>query len=83
MENKYLNDIKNPVSREYCVIAAYNTGAGNVLRTFDPDRDRAPHRINSLGPLQVYNTLRRKLPYDETRRYLTKVMDAKKSFVNF
>jgi len=83
LENKYLNDIKNPVSREYCVIAAYNTGAGNVLRTFDPDRDRAPHRINSLGPLQVYNTLRRKLPYDETRRYLTKVMDAKKSFVNF
>lgn len=83
LESKYLNAIKNPVSREYCVIAAYNTGAGNVLRTFDPDRDRAPQRINSLGPLQVYNTLRRKLPYDETRRYLAKVMDAKKSFVNF
>ena len=83
LESKYLNAIKNPVSREYCVIAAYNTGAGNVLRTFDSDRDRAPQRINSLGPLQVYNTLRRKLPYDETRRYLTKVMDAKKSFVNF
>jgi len=83
LEYKYLNDIKHPVSREYCVIAAYNTGAGNVLRTFDPDRDRAPQRINNLGPLQVYNTLRRKLPYDETRRYLTKVMDAKKNFVNF
>jgi len=83
LEYKYLNDIKHPVSREYCVIAAYNTGAGNVLRTFDPDRNRAPQRINNLGPLQVYNTLRRKLPYDETRRYLTKVMDAKKNFVNF
>lgn len=83
LEFKYLNNINNPVSREYCVIAAYNTGAGNVLRTFDPDRDRAPQRINSLGPLQVYNTLRRKLPYHETRRYLTKVMDAKKNFVNF
>jgi len=80
---KYLNNIKNPVSREYCVIAAYNTGAGNVLRTFDRNRDRAPERINSLSPLKVYNTLRRQLPYDETRRYLAKVMDAKKSFVNY
>jgi len=80
---KYLNDIKNPVSREYCVIAAYNTGAGNVLRTFDRNRNNAPARINRLEPLEVFNTLRRKLPYKETRRYLTKVMDAKKDFVNF
>ncbi len=81
--SKYLNNIQNPVSREYCVIAAYNTGAGNVLRTFDSDRNRAPQRINRLDPLQVFETLRTKLPYDETRRYLAKVMDAKKEFVNF
>jgi len=80
---KYLNDIQNPVSREYCVIAAYNTGAGNVLRTFDRKRNLAPGRINRLDPLDVFNTLRRKLPYKETRRYLVKVMDAKKDFVNF
>ncbi|MCD6487063.1 MAG: membrane-bound lytic murein transglycosylase MltC [Syntrophobacterales bacterium] len=80
---KYLNDIQDPVSREYCVIAAYNTGAGNVLRTFDPDRDRAPQRINKLGPLQVFKTLRTKLPHDEAKRYLAKVMNAKKKFVNF
>jgi len=80
---KYLIDIQNPVSREYCVIAAYNTGAGNVLRTFDRDRSRAPRRINMLDPLQVYHTLRRELPYDETRRYLAKVMNAKKEFVSF
>jgi membrane-bound lytic murein transglycosylase C len=80
---KYLNQIQNPVSREYCVIAAYNTGAGNVLRTFDRNRDRASALINRLDPLEVYNTLRRKLPYEETRRYLTKVMGAKKDFVNF
>jgi len=80
---RYLNDIQNPVSREYCVIAAYNTGAGNVLRTFDSDRKRAPHRINRLDPLQVFKTLRTQLSHDEARRYLTKVMDAKKQFVNF
>ena len=80
---KYLSDIQDPVSREYCVIAAYNTGAGNVLRTFDSDRNRAPQRINKLGPLQVFKTLQTKLPHDEARRYLAKVMDAKKKFVNF
>jgi len=83
LNHKYLNDIQNPVSREYCVIAAYNTGAGNVLRTFDRNRDLAPESINRLDPLEVFNTLRRKLPYDEARRYLAKVMDAKKDFVNF
>ena len=83
LHSKYLNSIQNLVSREYCIIAAYNTGAGNVLRTFDRDRNRAPQRINSLDPLQVFKTLRTKLPYDESRRYLAKVMDAKKEFVNF
>ena len=80
---KYLNDIQSPVSREYCVIAAYNTGAGNVLRTFDRDRDHAPQRINSLNPLQVFKTISTKLTHDEARRYLAKVMEAKKEFVNF
>jgi membrane-bound lytic murein transglycosylase C len=80
---KYLDDIQNPVSREYCIIAAYNTGTGNVLRTFDHDRDRAPQRINRLGPLEVFKTLHTKLPYEETRLYLAKVMEAKKQFVSF
>ncbi|MFC1829273.1 membrane-bound lytic murein transglycosylase MltC [Thermodesulfobacteriota bacterium] len=83
LQFQYLSRIQNPVSREYCIIAAYNTGAGNVLRTFDRDRDRASKKINTIGPLEVYNTLRAKLPSAEAQRYLVKVMDAKKSFVNY
>ena len=83
LDTQYLAGIHNPVSREYCVIAAYNTGAGNVLRTFDKNRDRAPDRINRLAPLEVFQALRTRLPHNETRRYITKVMDAKKEFVNF
>jgi len=83
LQERYLKDIRDPVSREYCVIAAYNAGAGNVLRTFDPDRDRAPDRINSMPPLQVLAALRTELPSDEGRRYLAKVLDAKRRFVNF
>ncbi len=83
LDANYLAAITNQVSREYCVIAAYNTGAGNVLRTFDKNRDKAPDKINRMEPLVVYKTLKTNLPYSETRRYLTKVMSAKKEFVNF
>jgi len=78
---KYFHTIDNPVSREYCVIAAYNTGAGNVLRTFHHQREQASKQINSIGPLKVLTTLRNQLPYYETRRYLAKVLEAKKDFV--
>jgi len=83
LDSRSLAAVRNRISREYCVIAAYNTGAGNVLRTFDNNRDRAPDKINQLAPLEVYQTLKANLPYHETRRYLTKVMNAKKEFVNY
>jgi membrane-bound lytic murein transglycosylase C len=83
LHDKYLDRIENRVSREYCVITAYNAGAGNVLRTFDSDKSRAVTRINKLSPLEVYKALRTKTPSHEARRYLAKVMEAKKEFVNF
>lgn len=72
---RYLKKIENPVSRLYCVIAAYNTGAGNVARAFNgtTNINKASAVINRLTPKQVYQKLRAKLPYDETRRYLKKV----------
>ena len=80
---RYLDDIQDPLTREYCIIAAYNTGSGNVFRTFDRNAEQAVRKINALAPLDVYNELRSRLPYQETRDYLAKVMSAKKDFVNF
>lgn len=77
-----LEAVDHNVSREYCVIAAYNTGAGNVFRTFSRDRTTAINQINSLQPAGVYDQLRKKLPYEETRNYLEKVTSYRKSFVN-
>lgn len=81
LKENYLKGIANPVSKEYCVIAAYNTGAGNVLKTFSTNREQAVVNINQLKPLQVYKKLVNKLTYDEARRYLVKVVKAKKHFV--
>ena len=79
-----LEAITDPVSREYCVISAYNTGPGNVLRTFggsSKNRDGALARINGLSAHAVYDTLRRQLPYAETRQYLQKVVGFRKEFI--
>lgn len=80
--NRYLPDIKDPVSKEYCVISAYNTGSGNVLRTFHKNREKAQKKINALSASAIYKKLRSDLPYEETRRYLKKVVDYKKAFVS-
>ncbi|GMR07843.1 MAG: membrane-bound lytic murein transglycosylase MltC [Gammaproteobacteria bacterium] len=78
----YLGNIRDPLSREYCTIAAYNTGSGNVLRTFAKDRDRAIDAINRLTPAQVYQRLKNGLSRDEARRYLIKVLAARRQFVD-
>lgn len=83
LDDRFLGGITDPVSREYCVIAGYNGGPGAVLRTFHRDRKKAPAAINALPTSRVYETLRKQLPHDETRRYLGKVLEAKKHFVNF
>lgn len=72
---KYLRKIKNPQSRLYCTIAAYNTGAGNVAWVFVKtySMDKASKIINKMTPEEVYTKLLHGLKYKETRIYLQKV----------
>jgi len=77
LNEQYLDGINDPISRQYCVIAAYNTGAGNIAKTFNGENNRsikqAYGKINALSPDQVYSKLMKQLPYPETKKYLTKV----------
>ncbi|MFT7558525.1 MAG: membrane-bound lytic murein transglycosylase C [Flavobacteriales bacterium] len=72
----YLKGITNPESRRFCAIAAYNTGAGNVSVAFTGSKKlrNALPVINSMTPKQVYDTLIKKLPYEETKHYLERVV---------
>ncbi|MDX2252800.1 MAG: murein transglycosylase domain-containing protein [Nitrospira sp.] len=77
-----LEQIENQVSREYCVISAYNTGSRNMYKAFSSDIVAAVNRINGLEPPAVYDRLRANLPYQETRDYLTKVVTFRKQFIS-
>lgn len=80
LDRKHLAAISDPLSREYCTIAAYNGGAGNVFRLFSADRNKAAQRINQLAPAEVYRKLNTQHPREETRRYLVKVLEARRRF---
>jgi membrane-bound lytic murein transglycosylase C len=81
----YLQGIKNPQSRQWATIAAYNTGAGNVFNAFAGRYSRARfgsrqqwkriaiNEINRRTPEQVYDFLRRNLSKAEGREYVKKV----------
>ena len=81
LSNAEFHNITNPENRDYCVIAAYNTGAGNVTKTFSHDRATAISTINSMDPPILFQDLRTKLPLDETRQYVVKVAGYRKQFV--
>ncbi len=79
----YLKKIKNPDSRLYCTIAAYNTGSGNIAWAFNRNKNltyrkklrmsNAADDINALTPQQVYDRLLKDLKWDEPKHYLKKV----------
>lgn len=72
---RYLKDIKDPTSRLYCTIAAYNTGAGNIAWAFTKTHNmkKAAPLINKKTPQEVYDKLLKDLRYDEPKHYLKRV----------
>jgi membrane-bound lytic murein transglycosylase C len=80
LRDVYLGGVQGELRQEYCVIAAYNGGAGNLLKTFHTDRQKAVARINAMSPQQVYQTIVNSHPKAETRQYLQKVTRARASY---
>ena len=76
----YFSGITDARSRTLCVIAAYNTGMGNVARTFNLNGEKtlgpAIDIINGMASDSVEATLLDGLPFDETKKYLQKVTSA-------
>ena len=80
LRDRYLKGIEHPTSQLYCIISAYNGGAGNVFKTFHHNRKQAIARINELSPEDVLWRLRKKQPSHEARHYVVKVLANQKNY---
>ena len=86
----YLKTIKDPLSRLYCSIAAYNTGVGNVAWAFNKNKNlsekekylmtNAADDINGMTSDEVYNKLLNDLKYEEPKLYLKNVSNRAVAF---
>ncbi|MFR9640561.1 MAG: murein transglycosylase domain-containing protein [Rikenellaceae bacterium] len=75
LESRYFSKVTDKRSRELCMIAAYNTGAGNVSRAMAGHTNifKVISQINEMSYEQLYEHLSKNLPYAETQNYIKKV----------
>lgn len=82
LENQFSN-IDDPHCRRLCVIAGYNTGAGNVSRAFTGNTNlrKALPLINDYGYRQLYDHLTTKLSTEEARNYVSGVTQRREKYL--
>ncbi|MCU7555389.1 transglycosylase SLT domain-containing protein [Alteromonas sp. ASW11-19] len=77
LSRRYFGGVKNDGVRQWLAIAAYNTGPGNVARTFGHGFSlaQATHVANTMSSAEVHRHLMSSLPAQETKDYLTKISE--------
>lgn len=75
--------VKDPECRRLCVIAGYNTGAGNVSRAFTGNTNlgKATPLINEYSYDQLYRHLTSRLSTDEARNYVSGVSKRREKYL--
>ncbi|CAK7066931.1 MAG: Membrane-bound lytic murein transglycosylase C [Desulfovibrio sp.] len=80
LATRYFSGVVNQASRELCMIAGYNAGPRAVLRVFNTNAEEAVRAINALTPEDLFQILSKKMPAEETRQYVGKVLAAFHSY---
>ncbi len=78
LSTNYFSDVYDSQKNTYLIIAAYNTGPGNVARACVGNRSvqKAVEKVNSMGSsATLYDHLVDNLPYQETKKYLERVLN--------
>lgn len=76
-----LKKVRDFDCRRLCVIAAYNTGEGNVYRSFTGKNSDCTNLINNYSYNRLYNHLIKNLPHAETRDYVEKVVKRREKYL--
>lgn len=81
LRKRYYTKVENPDSRDLCVIASYNTGAGNVARALRGDTkiSKAIPQINEMSYEELFKYFEKKL-LPETQNYIRKVTERMNDF---
>lgn len=85
LKSRYLRKIDDPQSRFYCAVSSYNTGVGNLAKTFTGKKNlsKAAKVINTMTAEEVYQYLLENLPAEETRNYLKKIVKRRAKYIHF
>ena len=75
LNERYLYGVKDPLKREYLMVAAYNGGIGRVIK-----RVLKVYNVPEITPDEVYNALIKEMP-QETKNYLKKVTSRKINYL--
>lgn len=81
LRKRYYTKVEDPDSRDLCVIASYNTGAGNVARALRGDTkiSKAIPQINEMSYDELFKYFEKKL-LPETQNYIRKVTERMNDF---
>ena len=81
LKKRYFTKVENKDSQNLCVIASYNTGAGNLSRALRGDTKigKAIPQINEMTYDQLFKYLEKKL-LPETQNYIRKVTERMNNF---
>lgn len=80
LTQRYFSEVRDPLSREYCIVAAYNMGPQRVIRSFGANPHAAAEMINRMDAEAVFQHLTSRLPRQETRAYVSKVRSVKQQY---
>ena len=79
---RYFAGVHNPLSREYCIIAAYNMGPNGFWKLYGKSLEEAIDKINAMTAEELYRDLATRLPARETRNYLARVQRMKVQYAS-
>ena len=75
LNKRYLYGVKDPLKREYLMIAAYNGGIGRVIK-----RVMKGYNVPEISSDEVFDALIKEMP-TETKNYLKKVTSRKENYL--
>lgn len=81
LKKRYYSKVENKDNQDLCVIASYNTGAGNVSRALRGDTkiSKAIPQINAMSYEELFKYFEKKL-LPETQNYIRKVTERMNNF---